>query len=304
MQSTLSTRLMILALGFALMGFTAQRARADIREVGRDLAENFGDAVISAEIVVSMGDDTAGSEQRIEAVGTVIGPDGLTVFSLSAIDPESLMSSMGPAMGMLGNSQTREKDIKLRIGRRTEISAAVVLRDRDLNMAFVRPIEKPEEPMTYLDLSQAADAQMLDQIVILSRMGKAANREIGLATGEIQTIIERPRKFFVPKHHLNGLGVPVFNEEGGLLGISLIRTTRGGFEGIMGGAMTLNGSQMLGGILPIILPASDVLEIAATAPEEAAPEEEIGADPTPGAVDQFRTPDEPHEEEGEIEPAE
>ena len=267
---------LLLALG--LIGAAVSPASADAQglpEVGRELAEKFGPAIITVQILVTIGDDSSGDEQKVEAIGTVVGPDGLTLVPLSAIDPTSMFRGMGPqAMFFTMNMQSRVKDIKFLLGRRKEVPATVVLRDPDLHFAFLRPLEKPAEPMTYIDLTQAVGAEMLDPIVTLSRMGKAGQRKVSLATGEIRSIVEKPRMFYVPQLSLNGLGVPVFNGQGELIGISLLKTSPGGMEDMMGGAMTLNATQLLGGMLPIILPAEDVHEAALQAPEEA-PEEAL-----------------------------
>ena len=291
---------LLLALGLISAAVSPVPADAQaLREIGRELAEEFGAAVITVQILVSIGNDSSGDEQKIEAIGTVVSPDGLTLVPLSAIDPTSMFRGMGPqAMFFTMNMQSRVKDIKFLLGRRKEVPATVVLRDPDLHFAFLRPLEKPAEPMTFIDLAQAVGAEMLDPIVTLSRMGKAGQRNVSLATGEIRSIVEKPRMFYVPQLSLNGLGVPVFNGQGELIGISLLKTSPGGVEDMMGGVMTLNATQLLGGMLPIILPAEDVHEAALQAPEEALEEEaadDLGESSEP-------TPPTPEEPAGETRP--
>ena len=268
-----------LALGLAwgCLGAAWGHEGTDLREVGRRLAEQYGPAVLTVQIVITMGDEASGDELKSECIGTVIAPDGLTLIPLSAIDPGSLLNNMGPMSMMMPDMQSRVKDLKLLVGKRKEIPATVVRRDSDLNMAFIRPLEKPEEPMPYIDLADSAAAEMLDPIITLARMGKIANRELRLASGEIHAIVKKPRKFYVPQMSLSGLGVPVFTAQGKLIGILLSRTSPGGIDDMMGGALNLDFIRMIG-VLPIILPAEDVLEVAQQADEEA-PAEQAGTQP-------------------------
>jgi hypothetical protein len=85
----------------------------------------------------------------------------------------------------------------------------------------------------------------------------------------IEAIVNKPRKFYIPGGmNLNGLAVPAFSENGKVLGLIVLRTQSGGDDmgGMMGG-----GNQ---NIVPIILPATDVAEVAAQAPMEG---EKLGA---------------------------
>src|SRR6185369_12543088 len=67
-------------------------------------------------------------------------------------------------------------DVKMILDDGTEAPAEIVLRDRDLDLAFIRPKSKPASPMTAVDLSKTGSAQLLDEIIVLDRLNKAASR--------------------------------------------------------------------------------------------------------------------------------
>lgn len=228
---------------------------AELRDTGRRLAQELELAVVNVKIVVTT---QGGNDHPMEASGTVIAPDGLTAVPLNSVDPMSLARRVrgGDAEGAGGN--TRVKDIKLLIDKRTEVPATVVLRDDDLNIALLRPMRKPEKPMHFVDLNNAADAQLLQQVFVLARMGRVADRVVGAMTGEIQAIVNKPRKFYIPSSELasGGYGVPIFDADAKFIGIVLIRINIGAVD---------SQNDMVG----IILPAKDLKELAAQAPAEA-----------------------------------
>ena len=110
----------------------------------------------------------------MEATGTVIGPDGLTVLALSSTDPMSMMQDM--MGGMFGDDldmASQVSDAKILEQDGTELAAEIVLRDKDLDLAFVRPVEKPAEAMPCVNLEDAAAPEIFDEVVVLDRLGKS-----------------------------------------------------------------------------------------------------------------------------------
>jgi hypothetical protein len=246
----------------ALAGWLAGPVPAqDLRQTGRRMAEQKGDAIVTVQVVISMTFQGSNErERRQELNGTVLSEDGLTLAPLSELDPSETMRRLaGPAAGDF-QFESRIKDLRLvHPITKKELDATVVLRDPDLDLAFIRPTEKPEKPFVAIDPADGAQPQLLEQVFVLARMGKVANRAVGVMTGEIQAIVEKPRKFFIPSSELAsaGMGVPTFSAEGRFIGIVLMRT--------MAGAPQDTGERMIG----IILPAEQVARIAeqATPPE-------------------------------------
>lgn len=259
-------KLKTIGFGLALiLALAATASAADLRATGRELAGKIGGAVIRVNVVIKM---TAQMEQRQEREiahevnGTVIGEDGLTLVPLSDIDPASMLRQMRDI-----KLETTVKDIKLLMADGKEIPATVVSRDADLDVAFLRPVTKPATKFTFVNLADSAQPQLLEQVVVVARLGKIANRRISVMTGEIQAIVEKPRTFYVPSSELatGGEGVPIYNADGKVIGIVLTRMLAGrGDEDPM----------------VIIMPASDLDEIARQVPEKAA-EEPAAVKPAP-----------------------
>jgi len=243
---------------------------ADDAALGREIAAKWGNAVVRVMLVVKIGMSYGGSsdtrENKSEVTGTVVDPSGLTVVSLAAANPADTYSQM---MGSEERSELTSEvtDVKIRSSDGTEIPAKIVLRDKDLDLAFIRPAQKLASPAVALDLKESSAADMLDQVMILHRLGKVANRALFGSLERIQAVVEKPRKFYVVG--LSGpeapFGAPVFAMNGKPVGIVLLRTMPGQSAGL--GSMFGGTSDM--GIIPVVVPAEDIAAVAAQAPEEA-----------------------------------
>src|SRR5262245_38578101 len=128
-----------------VVALAAYCARADeAAEKGRAILEAHKSAVVTLEIVLNQkvsfgGGSSRNNEQKLEATGTGISADGLTIMSLSETDPSSVMEMMMAASGR-GNDvkmETEIRDIKIMLEDGSEVPAEVILRDKDLDMAFV-----------------------------------------------------------------------------------------------------------------------------------------------------------------------
>lgn len=236
------------------MWIAATGAAESIQQTGRELVGKYEGAVITVQIVVSQkmsygGQSSSDEEAKIETCGSVVSPDGLTIIPLDSLDPSGAFKKlMGSRMGEDFKMDSQVKDIRLVLDGGKEVAATAVLRDSDLNLAILKPIDKLDKPLPCIDLSQSAEPEMLDRVVALARLGKVADRAIGVMTGEIQAIVRKPRKLYIPSSEVvsGGYGVPVFNESGKVLGIVVMRMLPGGGEHAMGSS----SGPMIGAILP------------------------------------------------------
>jgi hypothetical protein len=230
----------------------------------RQVVAKWKDTVVTARLVIKMtmsGGPAGGGEQeenKNDVNGTVIDPSGLTVVSLSAVDPGEMYRRMAGAAGekQQFKIETQLTDAKLRFADGTEVPAKVVLRDKDLDLAFLRPTDKLAQPAAALDLSQAGAPQLLDPVVTVNRLGNASNWEIAPRIDRIQAILTKPRTVYVPQGG-DEIGTPAFTLEGKVVGVTLVRLPLG--------APGARGDEDAGG-MAIILPAADVLEVAKQAP--------------------------------------
>src|SRR5688500_4197245 len=141
---------------------------------GRALVARYADAIVSVELVVTLKMKMAGRgevpprEQRIEVNGTVISPNGLTVTTLGQVDPQATLEALRAGSG--GGDRGLEivgsefKEVKLRLANGTEVPARFVLKDADLDLAFMAPEPTPENAarqFPYVKLEEVADGALL-----------------------------------------------------------------------------------------------------------------------------------------------
>lgn len=234
-----------------------------VAEAGRSLMEEKQETVVTLQLVIqenlSMpGRGSESSESTSEARGTVISPNGLIVMSLSETDPSSLLQGMGGMLGQDISVETELTGVTIIQPDGAEVEGRMVLRDPDFDLAFIEPVEEYEEDQRYVDLNKAVDVELLDQVIILNRLGRIAGRNYAASVRRIESVVEHPRKFYVPSTGEGGsmaLGSPVFDVDGECVGVLVLRSRGGGGGGFPGGSMRDN-------LLPIILPAIDILEAA------------------------------------------
>ncbi|MGH9371764.1 MAG: trypsin-like peptidase domain-containing protein [Vicinamibacterales bacterium] len=245
----------------------------DERAAARDIVKKWHAAIVNVRVALKMRMSVGGREMQsmdesVETVGTVIDPSGLTVLSLGSLNPGAMMNRL---MGSAGNGQERMEfgseptDVKLRLADGSELPARIVLRDEDLDLAFLRPTTTPDKPLVAINLADEGRPSLLDPVVILSRLGRVGGWTPAASLQTIGAIIERPRTFYVIETGgTGGMGTPAFTASGKVVGLLTMRSVQGGRPGMFS---MMGGTEGLG-LLPVILPAADVREISQQAPEK------------------------------------
>ena len=219
-----------------------------IAESAREISDKSQNALVSVRIVL----EVRKSEMTVERLATVIDPSGLMIMSLASIDPSVLGLFPSGVDFMV-------KDITVILPDRKEIPAKIVLRDTDLDLALLRPLEKIDEPLAYVSIEEAAVPEMLDQMVLLSKLGSSANYTALAVPAWVVGIITKPRTWYVLNisPDMGDLGAPIFDIDGMIVGFVLLKVDVAAkatpFEMMMSG----------GGfnILPVVLPAKEVVGV-------------------------------------------
>lgn len=212
----------------------------------RRIVQAHENAVIIVQLVLETSSSYEGATEKqqtkITATGTIIDPSGLAVTSLSEVNPTETFSRMFSEGSEFAMS-SRAVDAKYKMPDGTEIPVDFVLRDADLDLAFLRPKKSPAKPMDFVDLSQAGTPQMLDEVLVLSRLGSAASRSLAATEDRIRAVVTKPRTFFLLNYSQHtSLGGPVFTLDGKAAGISVLRfapgrveerRSRGGMDDVM-----------------------------------------------------------------------
>ena len=231
-----------------------------LKEKALALGASYKDSVLFLSAVVEIeftaGESPAKKEERkLEMLGTVIGQDGLIVVPLSTLDVASTLDGRtvkGPQGPIKLSAKGTTKEVKILMPDGTEVAAKVVFKDPDIDLAFVRP-EKPDSvKLTPVQTADCASMNLLDDVIVLSRLGKDLNREAVVMTNEVIAMIVKPRVF--AKTGAPTLGMPVFNKEGKFLGVGINRFSAKGDSESQGPAPA-----------NVVLPAVDLMESAAQA---------------------------------------
>ena len=251
------TNFTIAALACALGGASISVRADDVAQKGREIFNKNQHSVVTVSEVlkISAGGTSNARESKQDLTGTVIDPNGLTVLALSACDPADMYQRM---MGDDSRHiESEVTDIKILLDDGTEVPAEIVLRDKDLDLAFIRPKTKLTTPMVAADLSKSSPVQILEQVITLNRLTSAAGRAYAASVERINAVIQKPRTFYIPDSTITSttLGSPAFALDGNIVGIFVIRT----MSGKAGATRNMPTS--------IILPADDVLKAAKQAPE-------------------------------------
>jgi len=238
------------------------------RAAARDLLSKRSPAVVTVRATVKMrglpgagqGD---GMEDTVHANAVVLDGTGLTVTALSQLDPSDMISRM--ISGMPGAPKVAlsvdQSNIRIRLDNGQEVPARIVLRDKDLDLVFLRPTTAPAAPMVSVDLTAPGKAQAADLVLVLQRFGEMTGWKPGVSFGSVQTVVEKPRTLYIvaaPSVTGGGLGSGVFDTSGRFLGLIVMRSQSGGRPSMF--AM-MQGSEGAG-LLPVVLPVEEIVELA------------------------------------------
>jgi hypothetical protein len=204
------------------------------------------DAVFKLEIKGASGGGMEGREQKGEFNVTIVDPSGLAVTALTSASPKRNVNAGGHVLQVVGQLQ----EAKYHLPDGTEIPARVVLKDEDLDLAFLAPLkpldEQTKAKITAISMSDAAPApELLDRTIVVKRGGEHQDYVPMLDTGLITAILSKPRNCY--NTNRMAPGNPAFDKQGKVFGIFV----------------------MLRETLPVLLPAADVAKLVPQALEEA-----------------------------------
>ena len=256
---TRTTRALAFLTAAVLLPAVARGEEPRARDAARAAVARSAPALVTVRMTlktryVHEGREGQEYERTLEVQGTVIAPDGLTVVSDLSTDPESLFPP-----GADAQVETEASDVKLLLPAGEEVPARFVLRDPDLDLAFLAPVA-PRAPMPFLKLEKGGVPGQLDELLVLTQLGPALGREVAVQVGLVRAVVKRPRLFLVPalvEAH-RAVGGPVLDTRGRPIGLVVFRRPPGG-----GGRESFR--EQVAAIQPVVLTAADLLDVAAQA---------------------------------------
>ena len=259
-------------------------ARADdaqqLMETAKKTLQTYDKAIITLAAVIKIeikGTESSGQsrEQKTQCLATIIDPSGLAVAPLSYLAP-TIRRSMG---GQTIEVECQAQEVKYRLTDGTEVPARLVLKDDDLDLAFLTPL-KPLDKATeakigFVPLSEpATQPEVLDSTILISRTGEDLNYIPMLNLGRILSLVSTPRACYLSSS--GSLGVPVFNRQGKMMGM-ICRCVKAEASDVSGA----RGSALVSPLGQLILPVADVMKLVPQAKEEA--KKAVETEKKPGA---------------------
>ncbi len=248
MKSKSKSKLNLILLGATLMA--AARGADELADKGGEIFQKSQRAVVTVQAVVKGPDGHNGTrESKQDVTGTVIDPSGLTVIALSSVDATELYRRISEKY----KTELEVADIKILLDDGTELPAEIVLRDKDLDLAYVRPKTKPAAPMAAVDLTKSSPLKVLEQVLTLNRLNRAAGRAYSISVERIAAVIQKPRTFYIPDsgQSTTALGSPAFALNGNVVGMFVMRAVN---------AEESSASNPREYMTAILIPAEDILK--------------------------------------------
>src|SRR5262249_18888526 len=167
---------------------------SDIKAAAGAAMSKYQKAVITVRVVAKVKSPRGEEENQFEVIGSVIDPSGLTVVSAQSIDPAAMVRALLATMGRQGqdamakfDSDITQTTMILQDG--TEVDADVVLKDADLDLAFVRP----RKTQTFDSISlkpRGKPLEALEDIFVIDRLERSENRVTAINIGMIQAVVK------------------------------------------------------------------------------------------------------------------
>ena len=234
----------ILALSFLLASASHAANSPSDAQAGRDVLAKTKDAIVFITAVAKVTYGGNSHDQTVECTGMVIDPSGLTICSLADIDPASEMPEDKDT-----NMKASLSDVKIVRADNKEYTAKLVLKDPDLDLAFVLPEKQADLPTSFtaVRIGKTPPVKLLDTVVTVDRLGKEFGREPMVFTSQISAIITKPRTFYFTSAQGTSVSSPSFLLTGEFLGFNL---------------STMVGSGEDADRVPALIPADDIRQSA------------------------------------------
>lgn len=226
--------------------------RAAARLVVSKRADDVVMVLATINVRLNIGGQERTSDQTMQANATILDSTGLAVMSLQQIQPDEAMTRLYSRQ-VPGSAHvevtTDIAEMRMHLGDGRELPAKLVLRDEDLDLAFVRPTEPLSTPLPFVD-APSARPQLLDALTVVRRTGEPTAWAPAAAFATVELVLDKPRTYYqVVILGGGGPGCPVFDGSGHFVGVLVLRDT---------------GTRGSGSLA--VLPADDIRDVAKQAP--------------------------------------
>ena len=227
------------------------------------------EAIAGVEFILQIKMGGMGGDQEMERKVNcpVIDPEGLLLCSNTELG--GFVSVMGAMMG--GDVSATPSDLKVSVdGGPAELSARLLARDTDRDLAWVMIEDPSDEGYPFFDLEGGVEAAPGDLLFSLRLMDPFFGRAPVVATYRVGAVLSKPRPLLVPESPVvTGYGMPIFTASGELVGFTVLQQPgeedQSGAMFPMGfGGQSSKLQDMTGGL---VLPVAEVRKATALARE-------------------------------------
>jgi len=229
--------------------------RADTDAKFKQLLEEKSPAVVTVKFVLKVKSQFGDTEQESEISGVMVSPDGLVLCSNTQLQ--------GFAAFMRGSAagSVTPTDIRILAGDDTEgLEAALVARDTELDLVWIRIKNAGDRRFTCIDLEKTAAPEIGDRLYAVTRLPKYFDRTPVVREARLAAVTRKPRRLYVPSTGLGARGLAVFSSSGEFVGVAVTQMPD---PAEMEAARGMGGA----GLQELILPASDVFKATQRARE-------------------------------------
>ncbi|MEM7145914.1 MAG: serine protease [Verrucomicrobiota bacterium] len=208
---------------------------AGVKDAARRLMESAQGSVVT--IVAPVRGLPGAPGKSIEAMGTVVTADGLTVTSNAVLDPRRVSG---------GGTEFAYLEMVMSNG--ATVPVEIVYRDATLDLVFLKPDARLSrqrgayfQPVT---LAGSRPLAVMDDVLVISRLDKAAGRAASVSLGNVSAVMRGAQPGYQTSAAV--AGAPVFTVDGQLVGVTVHRVV----DGQAGAPMTVT-AQTVGTVVEI-----------------------------------------------------
>jgi hypothetical protein len=213
--------LAIFAVGMAALS-TAPAHADEVGDLLKVAAGKLTDSVVSirdvSTLTVKEGGQTQDHDVTAEFHGVVVSPDGLIMCTNSYFSSDRMKEASGRDITV------NPREIRVTVGNETtEYYGSLAAMDSVLGLAFVQIRDLKGRTLPYIDLTAAQNINDIpsvgDPTASVTRLSKRFDYAPMMIEDRVVSIVDKPRKAYVPEGFAGSLGLPVYGIDGNVIGV-------------------------------------------------------------------------------------
>lgn len=182
--------------------------RADDEATFAALSADIAPALVAIKYVLKAPGTDRTLEREIS--GVLIDPNGIVLCSNSQFVGARARMALTPT------------DIKVLVGDDSEgAEATVIARDGEYDLAWLGIKAEAGKKFPAINLEKTGKPEVYQRLFVVDRLGRYFDRAQVVRTGRVAGLAKKPRALIIPDTTLFSMGLPVFDEHGTLVGVTV-----------------------------------------------------------------------------------